>query len=150
MVRLRAAKVGNEARAELSALAEEFPAALRELDTLTDDELLRRADLLERVAMGGAPVEPWMIWLSDYHLLMRVALRVKRRFAMNKPSPTEADTIAEREHVDAGFVHAAASPPHGRLNVVVFDALARAHGHSAAEIWDALFPRRGTQARSYR
>ena len=71
--RLGAPDAEAEDRARLRALANEFPGALRELDTLPTDEIVRRATALE----SGAH-EPWMDWLGDFHDLMRIALEVKR------------------------------------------------------------------------
>lgn len=118
-----------ETRRALRALAVEWPGALRELDALPTAEIERR----ERACADGAAQE-WMAWMARYHELMRAALGVRRG----------EDTSDEE------FAREVRKPRHGRLNVVVFARLAREFGVEARVIWDALFPRRGRAARSYR
>ena len=110
----------------MRALAEAWPGALRELDSLPSDELERRRAALEGAA-AGAPVEPWMAWMVAYHELMRAALAVRR---------------GEPVEVEAAFVAAVHDPPHGRLMAAVFDQLAVRFCVPRKTIWDALFPSR--------
>lgn len=135
---LRAAGAPSDtpaARARLRALAREFPGALRELDSLPTDEILRRADALAEAARGGE-VAPWMTWLDGYHALMRIALALR---AGRDPGVA----------VDPAFAAAVAAPPGGRLMAAVFDRLAQEHGIPRKRIRDALFPARASQ-RHYR
>ena len=118
------------ARAELRALAEEFPGCLRELDTLGAAELARRAAACG-AARGGGPVEPWMLWIDGYHTLMRQALAARRGRAAGQVSDTDDD-----------FHRAVLSPPGGRMGVVVLRALALRFGVPAATIAGTLFPPR--------
>lgn len=129
-----------EDRARLRALANEFPGALRELDTLPTEEIERRATALESGAL-----EPWMVWLAEFHELMRVALEVKRTL----PDVKAARATAVRAGLEAAFADAVAAPPHGRIMVVVFDRLAQKHGAPAKQLWDTLFPPRKGE-RGYR
>lgn len=140
---LRASGAGPTARAELRAFAAEWPGALKELDTLPTDEIAKRVQLCAE----GAD-EPWMAWSLRYHELMRAALAIRRGEAPAAGASGASDTGAAR--VDEEFARAAKKPPHGRLNVVVFAALAREFDVTAREIWDALFPRRGRAPRDYR
>ena len=112
------------ARAELRALAAEFPGCLRELDTLGRTELERRAAAC--AAGPGPAVEPWASWIAEYHALMRAALRI-RAGARDQPVPP-------------GFAEAVRRPPGGRIGVVVLRALAARFGVPAAMIARALFP----------
>ncbi|HXJ23527.1 MAG TPA: hypothetical protein VMT03_25150 [Polyangia bacterium] len=76
LVALRSRRDGDgpaATRAELRALAAEFPGALRELDTLGAAELARRADACA-AALAGEIQEPWMAWIDAFHTLMRGAL----------------------------------------------------------------------------
>lgn len=142
MGELRRAAVSDERaddRARLRALADEFPGALRELDTLTTEEIDERARACER----GEPA-PWMDWMAAYHANMRAALELRR------PDANFAQ-IAARTGVtiDDDFIAQVANPPHGRLMAAVFDRLATQFGMPRKTIWDALFPpRKG--ARPYR
>jgi hypothetical protein len=123
-----------ESRAALRAFAADWPGALRELDALPTDEIERRAR-----ACAGGDDEPWMAWMARYHELMRAALAIRSAGA----APDDAT-------VDEEFARAVRRPRHGRLNVVVFAQLGREFDVEARAIWDALFPRRGKAARSYR
>jgi hypothetical protein len=79
LVELRGRRDGSgpaTTRAELRAVAAEFPGALRELDTLGAPELQRRA-VACALAAGGGPTEPWMAWIDGFHALMRRALQVR-------------------------------------------------------------------------
>jgi hypothetical protein len=110
---LRARRDGDgpaATRAELRALAAEFPGCLRELDTLGATELARR----ERLCAAGAH-EPWMDWIAAYHARVRAALAAR-----------------------AGGTRVRASE--GRLNVEVLRALAKEFDVPAAEIAATLFP----------
>ncbi len=129
MSELRAAGAGDETpeeRAALRALAAEFPGALRELDTLTSDEIAIREQALADAASGG-PVENWMAWMHGYHLLMRDALRVRRGTASD---------------IDARFAAAVRRPPSGRIMSAVFERLSELFGEPQKLIWDTLFPPR--------
>jgi len=97
-------------RAELRALAAEFPGCLRELDTLGATELTRR----QQACAAGAH-EPWMDWIAAYHAHIRAALAAR-----------------------AGGTRVRTSE--GRLNVEVLRALAQEFGVPAAEIAATLFP----------
>jgi hypothetical protein len=135
-------------RAELRELARDFPGCLRELDTLGLAELERRAAALAAAAAGGAR-EPWMAWISAYHLLMRAALQVKRKVTRGAPLGDGELTAlavqvsaAARISVDLGFIRAVASPPEGRLGVIVLRQLGASFGVPAGEIAAVLFPLR--------
>ena len=137
--RLGAPDERAEDRARLRALAEEFPGALRELDTLSTEEIDRRAEACER----GEPA-PWMDWMAAYHATMRAALELRR--SSSDPAAVEKLTGVR---IDAAFLAEVADPPHGRLMVAVFDRLAAQFGVERKAIWDALFPPRKGE-RGYR
>ncbi len=91
-------------------LARSHPGALRELDTLPEEELAARLRALE-VAIAGGDVAPWMRWMSRYHELV-------------------AASIAAR----------AGGPPSGvRASVAALRAIAAEDGVSPAEVSIALF-----------
>jgi hypothetical protein len=115
-------------RAELRALAAEFPGCLRELDTLGAREISRRAAACAACAAGGAGVtpEPWMAWIVAYHALMARALAVR--------SAGAAGAAAD------DFERAALAPPGGRVNVVVLREIAARFGVAAETVAAALFP----------
>jgi hypothetical protein len=135
-------------RATLRALAREFPGALRELDTVTFEQIDQRTRALAEASQGGA-VEPWMAWMVAYHATMRAALVVKARLARSRQLSDEVirsarDDASSRSGVvlDDAFVRTVASPPQGRLNVAVFERLGQKFGVLPDEIWQALFPAR--------
>jgi hypothetical protein len=136
-------------RAELRALAREFPGSLRELDTVPLDEIDRRMRALGDAARSAARVEPWMSWMSAYHACMRAALFVKARVARAPNLSADlARSVAEvaTAHlgiaIDPAFVRAVAAPPRGRLNTFVFDRLAASFGVAPETIQKTLFPAR--------
>lgn len=138
-----------EAHTPLRRLADEFPGALRELDTLALDEIEERADALERAA-SGAPRAAWMEWMVAYHQAMRAALYVKRRLAADpelarRPAlGLAADAARESGYeCDAEFVQAVARPPAGRLNAVVFARLEVAFELKPGELERRLFDKSG-------
>jgi hypothetical protein len=119
-------------RAELRALAAEFPGCLRELDTLGPAEIARRAALCTEAAAGagaGPEPEPWMAWIAGYHRLMAKAFAARARPGGRRP-----------RRGDDLFVRAALAPTGGRLNVVVLRTLAAEFDVPATTIAHALFP----------
>lgn len=137
-------------RGALRALAREFPGALRELDTVTLEDIDARVKALTEALQGG-PLAAWMPWMVAYHATMRAALLVKARLARSRVLSDELARRAGEEassasgvEVDDTFVHTVARPPRGRLNVVVFERLGQKFGVAPDEIWEALFPARRT------
>jgi hypothetical protein len=114
-------------RADLRALAAEFPGSLRELDTLGAPELHRRAAACAAAAAGGA-VEPWMAWIDCFHELLQRALAARARGAGVDP-----------------FERAVLSPPDGRMLPVVIDEVAATFGEPRDRVAAALFPSRRLQ-----
>jgi hypothetical protein len=116
-------------RAELRALAREFPGCLRELDTLGAPEIARRAAACAEAAAGPAPKpEPWMAWIAAYHVLMARALEVRASSGDRARAAADA------------FEQAALAPPGGRVNVVVLREIGQRFGVSAATVAETLFP----------
>lgn len=133
-------------RPSLRALSNEFPGALRELDSLPLEDIEARIDALDRAAGTGGVAE-WMRWMLAYHQAMRAALFVKRRLVGRRRVPaSEADALARAAsheigfRCDAAFVSAVAAPPSGRLNTVVFQHLAVTFGVEPLTLGAALFP----------
>jgi len=127
-------------RARLRALAAEFPGALRELDSLSMEEMRARAGALEAVGLD-AGVEPWMTAMAGYHALMRAALGIRRA---GTPEAVRAEVDALRAAtgiaLDDADLAAIARPPRGRLGVFVFARLGAALGRPPEELWQAMFP----------
>jgi hypothetical protein len=127
-------------RAVFKALADEFPGALHELDTLPMADLEARAAAVSEAAAQGRP-EPWMEWMIGYHALFRTALaikaRVRRKGALDD---ARAQAIARDTGADEAFVQAVAQPPAGRLNRVVLARLSATFGEPDQTIKRALFP----------
>jgi hypothetical protein len=135
-------------RGVLKAIANHFPGALNELDTLTLNELDGRAAALAAAAESGPP-EPWMAWIHGYHALLRASFAIKARALVEGvPSPERAASMASDVsrkagvQIDAAFVEAVLRPAGGRVLPVVYARLAASHGIAADVIADALFPRR--------
>jgi hypothetical protein len=152
LAELRRARARGEPvpeRSVFKALADAFPGALHELDTLPLALIDARIEALRAAASGG-PEEPWMAWMLGYHALMRAALRVKIRLSRRRDLDDQrARALAEDASAHAGvtvdeaFVRAVASPPDGRIARVVYAQLEVRFGEDRAAIRTALFPRRG-------
>jgi hypothetical protein len=147
---LAALRAGRDAgdtptREVIRDLAARQPGSLRELDTLGQAELDRRARVTAAAAAGSGPQEPWMVWIAAYHRLMRATLLVKRAIGGGQPAPAglaeEASRLAGMS-LDPGFLTEVARPPQGRLGVLVLRRLAALAGVPAAEISRILFPPR--------
>jgi len=154
--RERAAGAGPASRETLREIASAFPGALRELDTLSLDEIDRRARDLDLAARaGGEPSAPWMHWIDAYHRWMRAGLYVKLRLAQglvlsNADGERQLATAASAHAgVTAGadFVHGIAAQRSARLQPPVLARVSAETGTSVREITATLFPRlprRGT------
>lgn len=128
LLELRRAAARGEpppAAAFFRELARAFPGCLRELDTLPMDRLEARADAVARAAEGG-PTEAWMPVVAGYHARLREALACR---------------AGQTEGVDPAFAQAARKPPGGRLNPLVFAALAHQHGTTPEAVAHLIFPR---------
>lgn len=128
LVELRSRRDGGgvpAARDELRALAAEFPGSLRELDTLGDAELRRRAGACA-AAVSGGDAEPWMAWIDRFHQLMRRALAAR----------------ASGGDGDDDFERAVLSPPEGRMLPLVLAEVSREFDCPADQVAATLFPSR--------
>src|SRR5207247_10318472 len=61
-----------------AGFAAQFPGVLRELDTLTLDDIAPRERDLRAACERPETAEAWMRWVSAYHLQWREVLRIKR------------------------------------------------------------------------
>jgi hypothetical protein len=147
-LRLDKQRTGRTApREDLSALAGQFPGALRELEALPSAIVEQRITALERAAEGAAPGEPWMIWMHRYHTLLRAALRLKLAVKRRSPLPeATAASLAEQATRLAGMtvrpalVQAIARPPGGRIADAVLEAIAEEEGVSIEALREAVLP----------
>jgi hypothetical protein len=147
-LRVQRDAAGTTSRPALRALAARHPGCLRELDTLGLPELERRGRAAEGAAGGGSR-EPWMAWIWAYHRLMQATLLVKREVGRGGAPAGETRQRLRDEAtrlagwpLDDGFVTEVASPPQGRIGVLVLSRLARLFDAPAAEIARSLFPPR--------
>ncbi len=134
-------------RAVFKALAERFPGALHELDTLPLELVDARLAALQ-AALAGGVIEPWMAWMVGYHALLRAGLRIRIRTTKDRVCSEErARELAEdaAKHagieIDVAFVQATLRPPAGRIAAVVYMRLEVLFGERASVIRAALFPR---------
>ena len=123
-------------RPEMARLAEEYPGALREIDTLPLELIVSRIDALSIAERHGSRVESWMVAQTTFHRHARGVLATKRWLAGRKtitPGIRAAFTRALRTMPrarDAGLsaadLETIASPPRGRLMDLVHARVARA------------------------
>jgi hypothetical protein len=138
--RLRSAPAGPTGsappRAELRALADRYPGALRELDELTMVEIERRLGHLRALVTGrSSAAEAWVgpLWL--FHRRLRGALAAKRWLRGRRHvSSIDRAALEARGELGGGEARAWAAhlaelarPPTGRVTDVVFE-------HVAAEL----------------
>ncbi len=148
---LRSRRDGDGAPAtkhELRALADEFPGCLRELDTLGEAEIARRARACDAAAAGAA-TQPWLSWIWCYHCMLRAALALKRGAPDRKPlSAARLKAHAEALSRSTGlaltpaFAAAVLHPPRGRLGSTIVRAVAELFAVPAPMVTAALMPSR--------
>jgi hypothetical protein len=131
------------AKSDARALANEFPGALRELDSLPLDAIDARLADVARAGRGGR-AESWILPMLAYHARMRQLLAVKRLLAGERcPDPECASMIAFAlgPNCDPALVVRVAAPPAGRLNRLAFELIASELGHAEGDLEGMLFPR---------
>lgn len=145
LLRLRDGLIAFDAL-ELRALAREFPGALRELDALPREELVRRRELAEGSHRSETALDPLVDWMRTYHETMRLALSLRARLGRERAPAAHvvedlvaAGTSALDGRCDVDFVSGVASPPRGRLNALVFARMAERFGERPAAIEARLF-----------
>lgn len=152
---MRTVPVGEaEARSRMSVLARRFPGALRELDDLELDEILRRIAGLQSVLERGAEVDVWMRAVAAFHALARGALCAKRWLGGRKTVDAEVERAYAAAVPALAFPEDArhwqtelptvALPPAGRVTNAVFALVARHTGVTEPEAHRLVFgvPRR--------
>ncbi|MRG93301.1 hypothetical protein [Polyangium spumosum] len=134
-------------KAVFKALAERFPGALCELDTLPLDVVDARLEAI-RSALAGGGIEAWIAWMIGYHALLRASLRIRIRAVRDRSCSDErAGELAKDAsmhagiEVDVAFVRATLRPPAGRIAAVVYMRLEALFDAPASAIRAALFPR---------
>lgn len=146
LVRLRLAQAAGSThapRAELRALAQQYPGCLRELDAFPMHML--EARLLAVMAAEETPtrIERWMRAVHLFHGHMRGLLWAKKWLAGRQPGASIVALFHEEAPADARAwadelerVHA---PPHGRLSRLAVERVALTIGLGEAETRAELF-----------
>lgn len=128
--------VEPDPRPEMARLAEEYPGALREIDSLPLELIAGRIEALRIAELQPSHVEAWMTAQVTFHRYARGVLVTKRWLAGRKtitpalraafvravrtmPRGSEAELFADE-------LDAIASPPRGRLMDLVHTKVARA------------------------
>ena len=138
----------------MRAIADRFPAALREWDEAPPEEITRRRVLAERardeIRAGSAGVEvalagderAFLRYGLAVHRRLRKALEVKRFLSSKRPSAARLRAAADRFALDPEAVAAIAAPPSGRVSEEVYREVALELGVPVAQLKATLFPRR--------
>jgi len=144
-----------ERRDAMRAIAERFPAAMREWDEASRDELRRRRGEVERVlailvedgARGrdelAAPANAWMRYSAQLHRRLRELLRVKRWLAgraVDDALAAEAARAFAPFAIDRALLERVASPPGGRVAAIAYAEVAARNGVTVDEMKAFLFP----------
>lgn len=141
--------VEPDPRPAMARLAERYPGALREIDTLPLTSITARIDALRSAERSPSRAEPWMIAQIAFHRFARGALATKRWLA-GKRSVTPALRAAFRRatatlprgadaRLFAGDLEAIAAPPRGRLMDVVHARVAQALDVTTVEARTLVF-----------
>lgn len=137
-------KEAHEVRGPLRELAKEFPGSLREIDVLSSERIQERA--LELTAATPAP--EWARVTHAYHVLMRLSLWLKAELGSGA-GPRDLAVAVEQQFgvaCTAQWVERVKKPPRGRLNDLVFEALAAQFQRSELEVRRLIFPRGNMEA----
>lgn len=150
MRRMHDTGVEEDPRAEMRALAQQFPGALREIDELPLDVIAQRIEQLSAVVDQQAPLSSWMVWMVEYHGHWRAALRIRR---MGLPRVDVDVALQQLQHsyvaahdepplaaFDTETLLAVLKPANGRLNPWVLSRIAEAHGVATSDVYAQLFP----------
>lgn len=146
--------VEPDPREDMARLAEDYPGALREIDVLPLELIAARIQALVTAERDPSRVETWMVAQTAFHCHARGALVAKRWLAGRKTiTPAVRAAFAEAlrglprgadAELFANELEAVASPPRGRLMVLVHAKVARALAMTEAEARMLVFgaPRR--------
>lgn len=118
---------------ELRDLAQEFPGALNELDTMTLEEIESRAEAL----MSAGEPSRWMLYVIAYHAALKLTFRLR-----GAEMSVEDARARSGLPIDAEFLDAVRLRPGGRVVPTIFTALARWSGDDQREIETVILPRR--------
>jgi hypothetical protein len=167
LAELRAGVPGRtrERRDAMRRIADRFPAALRELDQSSADDLDARAReigdtlraLVHDLEAGPAlaalsrPERAWLRAAAELHAYMRELLKVKRWLAGRAVTPQILDEFATwyAEHADSRWplwhwnrarLAGIAAPPRGRATDLAYEEVAARQGIDATRLRQALFP----------
>jgi hypothetical protein len=153
---LRAGTPGrtNERRDAIREVAARFPAAMREWDEASPEEIQRRRDAVYRALSAlvgdlerggglsrlGDREHQWMLYSAEIHAGLRDALRVKRWLA-GRPLSDEIAAEAERLfEIDRPRLARIAAPESGRFSDLIYEEVAARHGVTVEEMKGFLFP----------
>jgi hypothetical protein len=134
-------------RDAIRAVADRFPAAMREWDELPAEEITRRRAAVEALAADpagalarlAAPELAWVRYAADLHERLRAALRVKRWLAGRAVTDELAGEAARRFGLDRASLAAVAAPHNGRFTDQIYRDIAEIHHVTVAELKRALF-----------
>lgn len=133
-------------KAELRAVAQRFPGALRELDRRPLSELHGRLAVLHAVLDGAAPCPSWVSVQLEYHGFMRAALRLRpvlRRCSgpllegLRQYRPQLGEPAAAALHAE--WLARIAYPEGGRLNSVAYAFVGERYSLTPVQVEHLVF-----------
>lgn len=161
---------GAARRTTARHLAQRFPGALRELETLDALAVAGRCDTVQReltvaLAQPGrrVPRRRWVRLVLAYHRGLREGLAIRRWLRAHAPrrgaiAPTLVERFRSwyergghgarpRHQIDARWLHRYLAPPEGRLSELVWRELATEHGLTPLAVRDLVLGRVGRVGR---
>lgn len=143
LIALRTAPAEEDApRAELRALAQRFPGALRELDQRSLVELQARRSAMD-AALDGAPPPDWFTPQDLYHRFLRAALRLRPALRAGRALPEAPDDELSAGALGETWLSAIDRPEGGRLNPLAYAFVAQQTGMSVPAVTLLVAPRFG-------
>ena len=136
-----------------------FPGALRELDTVTEDEIARREAALSNAAKGGRSKLGWPGWSPTMRPCAQRSRFQARLTRVTELTDEGAQALAlwARQQIEATpvsvderFVHQVSAPPDGRLNRTGLRTVGRVFGVPHDGYGRRSFPRVGRGATDWR
>lgn len=141
-------------RPAMARLADAFPGALRELDSLPLDVIATRIRALSHAEKNPRKVALWMRAQALFHRLARGALSAKRWLGRRRKITSAVETAFRHAHATDGLAHPrdahlwsaelvrVAMPPRGRLMDAVYARVAAELEISAEEVRELVFSSR--------
>ena len=135
------ALIGDERDARQGAMkkvASEFPGALRELESLSANELLARAKVIAALSRSGEPLPMWVALVWELHCITKGMLLIKETGKRKRIEQEEWKQLEWFRSVDVETINRYLSPQSRRMVDEIWGDLSLRFGKPVDEL-QALF-----------